>query len=158
MDGEPLSDHQRLVDRLETARSRQGDLVQRVEKLKRTMARATGRELSDKERTWIREVQALQDGVTRPESGEPAASRIKQPWKRLEEIQALRNDLVRQADMMTKANGEAGEDEVLSQSVSSLKIPSEIRKVKIGQVKALLDRETALVEAVKSRLERLAVG
>ena len=40
----------------------------------------------------------------------------------------------------------------------SVKVPSEIRKAKMAQIMHLLDRETALVEGAKSRLERLSLG
>ena len=52
-------------------------------------------------------------------------------------------------------NWESEDDTVNS---SSVKVPSEVRKAKIAQVKALLDRETALVEGAKSRLEKLTLS
>jgi nucleoporin NUP82 len=45
-----------------------------------------------------------------------------------------------------------------SASALDLRIPNEVRRAKMAQVMALLDRETALVEAVSARLERLQVG
>jgi nucleoporin NUP82 len=40
----------------------------------------------------------------------------------------------------------------------NIKVPSEIRKAKMNQIMNLLDRESALVEAAKSRLERLSLS
>lgn len=37
-------------------------------------------------------------------------------------------------------------------------VPSEVRRRKVEQVEGLLERESALVDAVQMRLERLKVG
>ncbi|TPX12095.1 uncharacterized protein E0L32_007210 [Thyridium curvatum] len=153
----PTPDSERLLRRLEAAKARQEELAQRMEKLKRTINRATPRELSDKERAWMDEVASVQSSISPGEAGLRPA-RVKQHWKRLEEVKALKEDLLKQAEkLQQKPPGEARE-EPLSRSLSNRKIPPEIRKVKVAQVQSLLERETALVEAVKNRLERLSVG
>jgi nucleoporin NUP82 len=63
---------------------------------------------------------------------------------------SLKEDLLEQAKELAVA-----EEPVAS---PNLKIPSEIRKAKIAQVMSLLDRETALVEGARSRLERLSMA
>ena len=67
----------------------------------------------------------------------------------------LKDELVEEAEKLG-ASTEEGE-ESLSASTTDLRIPSELRKAKINQVKGLIERETALVDAVKSRLERLSI-
>ena len=49
-------------------------------------------------------------------------------------------------------------DEGPTSSLPGLKIPAEVRRQKMAQVIGLLDRETALVDAVKARVQRLTVG
>ena len=43
-------------------------------------------------------------------------------------------------------------------TLQGVRIPSELRRAKLQQVQAMLERETALVDAVSARLERLQVG
>ena len=58
--------------------------------------------------------------------------------------------------LLAEINGMEGEDEVATPQ--NVKVPSEIRKAKMAQVMGLLDRESALVEAAKNRLERLSLS
>ncbi|KAF3770227.1 hypothetical protein M406DRAFT_35678 [Cryphonectria parasitica EP155] len=80
--------------------------------------------------------------------------------RRLDEIRRLKEELTKQvAEVQGKdVSGDGGSEKSLSASVSSLKIPAEIRKAKVTQVMHLLDRENELVDALQGRLERLAVG
>jgi nucleoporin NUP82 len=73
-------------------------------------------------------------------------------WKRLEDIKHLKTDLQAEVDVMSKA---AGDTDGPATPSAELRIPHEVRKAKMQQVQGLLSRETALVEAVTARLERL---
>ncbi|OAA65751.1 hypothetical protein SPI_02538 [Niveomyces insectorum RCEF 264] len=55
----PVTDDIRLRQRLRQAQTRHADLNARMERLRRTVHRASTRPLSDKERRWVQEVQAL---------------------------------------------------------------------------------------------------
>jgi len=154
---QPVSDQVRLQMRLQEAKKRQETLVQRMEKLKRMTHRATGRVLSDKERGWQQEVRGVEASIDSPGKGEASPLKGKPLWKRLEEIQDLKAELAGQAEAV-RTEGEAREGEALRSSVSGLKVPVDIRREKYGKVMQLLDREAALVTAVKDRLERLALG
>jgi len=155
----PVGDQARLQKRLEAAQARQKQLAERMDRLKRTMNRATGRELSEKEKAYAQEVRAVEASIMRSEKDQASwTPKNRQLLKRLEEVKALKAELISQAGAILEKDGEAKEDEAPRMSVSGLKIPADVRKAKVAHVMSQLERETALVEAVKLRLERLALG
>jgi nucleoporin NUP82 len=113
--------------------------------------KGASRELSDKEKAWVQEIKTLESKILRP-VGESDSSRSsgKEPWERYEEIKRLKEDLLQEFNQLI-----VEED---SSTRTSVKVPSEIRKAKVAQIMGLLDRETALVEGAKSRLERLSLS
>lgn len=104
------------------------------------------------------EVQMMERGILGSEKGATTtSSKGKQPWKRFDDVKSLKDDLLSQANQLQNkpmGDGDGG----LGNSMPNLRVPSEIRKAKVAQVMSLLERETALVDAVKGRLERLSVG
>ncbi|KAK0718376.1 hypothetical protein B0T26DRAFT_741375 [Lasiosphaeria miniovina] len=161
-DDELVSDNMLIKVRLREAQRRQEELSKRMEKLRRKLGRATSRELSDKEKAWMEEVRSLESSIlgADAEADQPSSpSRTKQPWKRFEEIESLRDALFTQVEQLQKkGSGDGTGDDTAGPPALSLKIPADIRKAKVAQVMGLLERETALVDAVKSRLERLTLG
>lgn len=159
-DDEPVSENMLIQGRLRAARERQEELASRMDQLKRRLGRAASRELSDKEKAWAEEVRALASSILGPEADQPspAKPKVKQAWERFEEIKSLRDALFAQAEQLQQATGEGAGDKSPASPIPSLKIPAEIRKAKMAQVIGLLDRETALVDAVKARIERLSLG
>ena len=81
-----------------------------------------------------------------------SVAQSKQLWRRLEEVKKLQAELSAQVDKLKKSAGANAAEAV---PVGDLRIPQDIRKTKMQQVQGLLARETALVEAVTSRLEKL---
>ena len=157
-DESPVSQDQIARDRLRQVRERQAELAERMEKLKRRLGRATSRDLSDKEKAWAEEVRSLGGSILGSEADQTSSTpKSKQPWKRFEEITALRDALFSQAEQLQKGR-EGTDNDAPASPVPSLKIPADVRRQKMAQVIGLLDRESALVDAVKSRLERLSVG
>ncbi|CAK7197437.1 hypothetical protein SEUCBS139899_000084 [Sporothrix eucalyptigena] len=198
--GQPLTDDVRLRQRLQKAQDRHKELAERMEKLRRTFGRASARPLSDKERVWAQEVQALETSLnennkkavaTVPSAASPskAASDI---GLRVGQVRNLWDDLHKQAEALIQKNGgpSTSVDDIKSSVASlvsinsgtstpsppasvagstagagagaesgkhALKVPADVRKAKLAQVTKLLERETALVEAVTERLERLGV-
>lgn len=163
-DGEAPSDEARLTQALAQRRQKQDELMQRLDNLKKRAHQTAPRELSDKERAWVDEVKRYKASLAG--TGEEAtdattgASKPHQLQDRFEDIKHLKEELVGQAAEVqgdAKA-GNALAEAGLSSSVSGLKIPSEIRKAKVAQVMSLLERESALVEALQGRVERLSVS
>lgn len=151
--------------RIAEARDRQERLTNRVDNLRKIVGKATTRDLSTKERAFVDEVKNLEANVlgslpsSSPSSSSPtttgggqessAAQQSKQLWKRLEEVKKLQTELMADVESIKKS----GELDVAASG--ELRIPQDIRRSKLQQVQGLLARETALVEAVTSRLERL---
>ncbi|KJR85851.1 uncharacterized protein SPSK_08442 [Sporothrix schenckii 1099-18] len=214
-----LTDDVRLRQRLQQAQDRHKALTERMERLRRTFGRASARPLSDKERVWSQEVQALDTSLQKAEAGaipseadssattntnllgpaspSKAASDI---GLRVVQIRGLWDDLSKQADGILQKSGGGGggntsTDDIKSSVASlvsvnsrtstpsppasvtgstagaegksgtaassrlshALQVPADVRKAKMAQVTKLLERETAMVEAVTERLERLGV-
>ncbi|KAI8959773.1 hypothetical protein F5Y11DRAFT_289833 [Daldinia sp. FL1419] len=152
---EPESSNAAMARRIETARERGESLSRRLEKMRKLVSKATARELSDKEKAWVNEVNILDTNLF-GSSTAAGPNRLKMTKKRYEEVVRLRDELVEEAEKLSASVEEEGE-EGQSASTTDLRIPSELRKAKINQVKGLIERETALVDAVKSRLERLSI-
>lgn len=162
-DEEPVSEAVRIQTRLERAQSRQEELAQRMERVKSKLSKATSRELSDYEIAWMNEVKALESTILGTGEAGQSPSKARTPPKRLEEIKRLKDDLAAQVSRLQKSS-EGEEKDKAEDGPGSLgpnngyKVPLEIKKAKYAQVRALLDRESALVEGVKSRLENMSLG
>lgn len=145
--------------RLEAARVK-GELIsQRLDKIRRTVSRAITRELSDKERAWVNEVNEVNESIS-GSAASSGSSKLKKVGQRYAEAKLLREDVVSQAEKLvelTTGKGEANANSNAAASSPDLRIPADLRKAKINQVQKQLERETALVDAVKARLERLSV-
>jgi nucleoporin NUP82 len=150
-DGSAVTSNEDIERRIHAAKENQKKLVERIEGLKKRQARNTNRELSDRERAWVDEVALVESKIVAPDGVSDAESKAKEPWKRYEEVLELKNELLEQVRKLAYE-----EEEPLSSP--TVKVPSEIRKAKIAQVMSLLDRESALVEGAKSRLERLSLA
>jgi nucleoporin NUP82 len=150
-EGPVTSSNDLMVERIQAAKDRQVDITNRLEKIRKRVAKGTSRELSDKERAWMEEVEVLENKVlgVGERSGSSEAS-SKTPWARYEKIKQLKDELLEQMKELS--------DEEAEITSSSVKVPSEIRKAKMVQIMNLLDRETALVEGAKNRLEKLSLS
>ncbi len=136
-DVEKKRGNERLEERLKKATKRQEELVRRQDALRRRIARVGGRELSEKEVTWGKEVNALQRQVLQPEdddASEQEGDGENETWRRVEEVTRLKDELVSQVKDL------AEEDSKVDRERSDL-VPSEIRNAKVGQVMGLLERE-----------------
>ena len=137
------------------------DLAKRMQMLKSKLGKATSRELSDYERAWMDEVKALEitvlgaDGAAAQGLSGVKASPVP---KRLEEITRLKDDMAAQIARLQKPGEGQEEEPPSSPAKNNINVPLEIKKAKYAQVRTLLDRESALVDAVKTRLEHLSVG
>ncbi|EMT70233.1 Nucleoporin nup82 [Fusarium odoratissimum] len=106
-----------------------------------------------------RVMKSMEASISAPDYAELASGKskatpaqAKQLWKRLEDIKHLQADLTAEVEAMNKATGETDGPATPS---AELRIPQEVRRAKLQQVQGLLSRETALVDAVTARLERL---
>ncbi|KAL8692910.1 MAG: hypothetical protein Q9218_002168 [Villophora microphyllina] len=149
----------RLEDRVQRAKDRQARLSERMKTLRRKVGKLVGRELSDREKEYIKELEQLERAVERPEDDDSASPRrmrhaTKPYWRRYDEVRDLSQELVERA----KELGSKGGEEQQRAKKDEWSIPSEVRRKKVEQVEGMLERESALVDAVQARLERLMVG
>ncbi|KAF4457632.1 nucleoporin nup82 [Fusarium austroafricanum] len=161
-DGE--ADNAMYDRRVIAARDRQDQLTERLENLRKIVGKATTRDLSAKERAFMEEVRSMEASVSAPDYAELASGKIKDKaspaqakhlWKRLEDIKHLQADLAAEVEAMNKVTGDKDGPAIPS---AELRIPHEVRRAKLQQVQGMLSRETALVDAVTARLERLQTG
>ncbi|CZT07235.1 hypothetical protein WAI453_012947 [Rhynchosporium graminicola] len=150
-DGPTVSVDERISVRIKVAEARQKELTERIDRLRRKATQSTSRELSDKERAWLGEVKMLKSKVVGGnESDDDFGGReVKEPWARYKEADDLHQALLKEVEKMEQFG-------VVPQT-PDFRVPSEVRKTKMVQIMSLLDRETALVEGAKSRLERLSL-
>lgn len=150
-DGPSEGSNEMIERRIQAARDKQKAITDRLESMRKRMSRATSKELSDKERAWFGEISILERKVLGIGEGNETSDRnVKEPWQRYEELSHLKDELLDQVKRLDEQ-----EDSVSS---SSVRVPSEIRKAKVAQIMTLLDRESALVEGAKSRLEKLSLS
>ena len=207
-EGEKKTVNMRIETRIATASERQQHLTERMEVLKRKIAKAGGgaRPLSNKERAFMNEVETMYSNVFGMQDNEEAsitttltpppttphqqswASRIKTPNQRYTEAVALKEDLFEEAEEIKNesysspllSSSAAGDQQqhherqhsaneknerrpapsatgstTSSNSTSGFKIPLEVRRQKMAHVMGMLERQAALVEGVRARLERL---
>ncbi|KAL6359443.1 hypothetical protein LRP88_06864 [Fusarium phalaenopsidis] len=102
---------------------------------------------------------SMEASVTAPEYAELASGKAqgataqaKQLWKRLEDIKHLQADLAAEVEALNKV---AADGDGPTTPSAELRIPQDVRRAKMQQVQGMLSRESALVEAVAARLERL---
>lgn len=149
-DEEYLTIDQKIDRRLVKAQQKQEQLEERLDKIRKKAAKANKRELSDKEKIWFRELDQLGSNILAnsqpPQTGHPRARKIAL-WRRLEDVTNLKEQIMERVKEVEK--------KVEGLEKDSTSVPSELRREKVGQVMGLIERESALVEGVKSRLERL---
>ncbi|KAJ6787695.1 hypothetical protein PWT90_08246 [Aphanocladium album] len=152
VDREEEADNYMYERRISEAQERQESIAKRVENLRKIVGKATTRDLSNKERAFMEEVRTLNASVSGPANSEEERaiqSRAKELWKRLDNVKKLQAELAADVEALKKSG------QMETPSTPELRIPQDIRRSKMQQVQGLLSRETALVEAVTSRLERL---
>lgn len=133
---EDVGGREKMEDRLKGVRERDERLQKRVEAVRRKVAGLQGGTVSKREEAWGKEAKEVEDSL---EGG------LEERVKRVKE---LKDGLVVRAN---EVKGEAEE-----RQEESSRVPSEIRRKKLDQVMLLLERETALVEAVSDRLGKLS--
>ncbi|TGO33310.1 hypothetical protein BHYA_0253g00070 [Botrytis hyacinthi] len=157
--------NENMEQRIKEAKDKQKILNERIENIRKKIPKNTQRELSDKEKAWIEEVRSLGGKVLGEDMDGSTESMVKvskDPWQRYEEVKELKDEVLSQANELAK-DAEKERDEELQEerdgdSARDVQVPSELRRKKVGQIMKLLDRETALVEATKGRLERLSLA
>lgn len=156
---------ERVEERLQNARRRQEELSERYEALRRKVGSLGGKELSAKEKMWMKEVENVDETLTPlREEGDGTDGEAEGPGTglsdRFEEVKRLAQDLVargREVGENTSddpaATGES--DEAQANGSNGVRIAPSFRKAKVMEVEKMLERESALVDATMEKLDRL---
>jgi nucleoporin NUP82 len=156
-DDQSVEDRNQLIEqRIKDAEEKQQELVERLERLKKKAGKGGGRPLSDREKVWIDEAKQVSSSISPDAEDDDSGAKFDrgrrglEAWRRFEDVKNLKNEILAQVDEISERSTPVevnAEDDV----------PSEIRRGKVSHVMTLLERETALVDATKNRLEKLSV-
>lgn len=146
---------EKLQSRMERARKRHTELKTRMGNVGKKLSDLEQKPLNDQETQWLKELEQL-DRVTDTSAHGGTGNGHTEPWwQRYEEVKHLTGELVdtaKRVEEQGENKNKQGEDG------DEFGVPNEIRKRKVEQVMGLLERESALVDAVSARLERLNFG
>lgn len=143
----------KIEERLDKVKAKQEQINARYEAIRRKMANIGGAELSEKEAAFLNNLQLMDGALDRQAqtlTDDPDGSEVP-AWQRLEKVKGLQKDLTKQVDQLSKAGKE-------ERAASGVKVPSHSRKQENEQIEALLQRETALVEAATNRLRSMGIS
>ncbi|KAF8466686.1 hypothetical protein BDZ91DRAFT_724807 [Kalaharituber pfeilii] len=135
--------------RLQDALKKQQELTNRSDALIRQLIRKGlgpsgengGVELSEREKEWMAEIKKVEQRISGPGGLD----------KRKERTEGLLNELKPLVEI--KENG--NEEDIHSCDDRGDGVPKEVREKKIQELKALLEKETFLIETTKAKAERL---
>ncbi|KAF4547401.1 Hypothetical protein D9617_43g040170 [Elsinoe fawcettii] len=123
---------EKVESRLKTVRDRDDKLQKRVEAVRRKVASLQGGTVSKREEQWGQEAKEVEERLE------------KELEQRAKKVRELKDEMVIKAK------------EVKTKERADDAVPSDIRRKKLDQVMLLLERESALVEAVSDRLGKLS--
>ncbi|GAD93109.1 nuclear pore complex protein An-Nup82 [Paecilomyces variotii No. 5] len=145
-----------LDKRLQAAKDRQEQLVQRYESIRNKVLNSGGRPLSEKEKAWMREVETLSHSLEKREEG--ADERSRGLGQRLETAKDLAADLLTEVKRIateSPAGKEPGTPESPGAYPRVTGVPARLQRARLADAMRMVERETAVIDAITSRLERL---
>jgi nucleoporin NUP82 len=145
----------KIEERLHRVKAKQEAINSRYEAIRKKMAHVGGTELSEKEQAFVEELQAMNRSMDRTAqtlSDDPDGSN-EPAWHRIAEVKKMKDDIAKQVERAATA-----ETEERAAAGAGVKVPSHSRKQEQEAIDALLQRETALVEAATSRLRSMGIS
>ncbi|KAL4968669.1 uncharacterized protein BDV14DRAFT_167511 [Aspergillus stella-maris] len=141
-----------LDERLKAAKDRQAQLVQRYEALRSKVLKSGGRPLSDRESSWIAEVETLSQSLDK----EPKEEGTEQLSQRLEAVKEIASELLAEAKTVASRIPSPSEPgSPASPSSGQPRVPQRLQRAKIADAMKMVERESAVIESISSRLARL---
>ncbi|KAF9249590.1 hypothetical protein DTO027I6_4322 [Penicillium roqueforti] len=139
-----------LDKRLQAAQNKQSELNRRYEALRTKVLNSGGRPLSEREKAWIIEVKTLSASLQQGEEQEGDQPLI----SRLETVKRLALDLMAQTKSVA---GKLPSPELGTPSSPGgpPKVPQRLQRAKVADAMRMVERESAVIDAITSRLERL---
>ncbi|KAJ5590289.1 hypothetical protein N7450_004261 [Penicillium hetheringtonii] len=143
-----------LNKRLDAARDRQAELAQRYDVVRKKLLNSGGRPLSDKEKSWINEVNLLSESFDEQESNDDKQDQALA--QRLETVKQLAGSLISETkSIMAKVPSPTEPSSPSSPGGSQPRVPQRLQRAKVADAMRMVERESAVIDAITSRLERL---
>ncbi|KAJ5387111.1 hypothetical protein N7509_009652 [Penicillium cosmopolitanum] len=144
-----------LDKRLDAAKDRQAELAQRYDALRKKLLNSGGRPLSEREKAWVNEVNVLSESFSEQE--EPKGDEQDQALaQRLEMVKQLATSLISETkSIVAKAPSPTEPGSPSSPGGSQPRVPQRLQRAKIADAMRMVERESAVIDAITSRLERL---
>ncbi|KAL4742286.1 hypothetical protein BDV11DRAFT_180990 [Aspergillus similis] len=141
-----------LNARLEAARDRQTELVRRYEAIRNKVLKSGGRPLSEKESSWIAEVETLSQSFDKERKDE-STQHISQ---RLDAVKEIASELITEAKSVAARIPAATEPSTPTSPTSAQpRVPQRLQRAKIADAMKMVERESAVIESITARLARL---
>ncbi|CAI7669949.1 unnamed protein product [Penicillium viridicatum] len=139
-----------LDKRLQAAQDKQSELNRRYEALRTKVLNSGGRPLSERETAWITEVKTLSASLQHGQDQEEDQPLI----SRLETVKRLALDLMAQTKSVA---GKMPSPELGTPPSpgGQPKVPQRLQRAKVADAMRMVERESAVIDAITSRLERL---
>jgi nucleoporin NUP82 len=142
----------RIEQRLDLVKQRQHKIDEKYKRIRKRLTSLNERQMSDKEKVFAAEVDALAHSLDDGSSGAQGHR-----WKRIDEVNQLSAKLIERGKEVTPQQ-EALERSTMNGSSARRPVPTAFRKAKMEHVMELLNRETAMVESATERLQRLGIN
>ncbi|OJJ50532.1 hypothetical protein ASPZODRAFT_57173 [Penicilliopsis zonata CBS 506.65] len=144
-----------LDKRLQAAKDRQEQLVQRYERLRSKLYKSGGRPLSEKEKAWVAEVDTLSVSFAEGKEKEEGRERGPDLSYRLEMVKSIAEEMLAEAKTIASRASVSPEPSSPAASGAQPKVPQRLQRAKIADAMKMVERESAVIDAITSRLERL---
>ncbi|KAJ5238440.1 hypothetical protein N7468_003059 [Penicillium chermesinum] len=143
-----------LNRRMQAASDRQKQLVERYDALRKKVKNSGGRALSEKEKAWANEVNMLTESFDIQASNQEDQSRLLA--HRLETVKRLAADLISETKSIAARSVIPAEpSSPSSPGGSQPKVPQRLQRAKVADAMRMVERESAVIDAITSRLDRL---
>ncbi|OAL72312.1 hypothetical protein A7D00_3310 [Trichophyton violaceum] len=143
----PVDREQVLSSRLSAAQSRQVELTERYNNIRLRIIKAGGRPISEKEKAWMKEVDALSTSISE-EDGKAKGELA----ERLETATAIAKELLSKMKNIPDVVDSAPS----TPNTTHPMVPQRLQKAKVADAMSMVERESAVIDAITSRLERLS--
>lgn len=144
--------------RVTRACKRRDGLSERYMEIRRKVGRLDGRSLSKREQAWVDEVRGMEASIGVAQDPPPGMNSEDKGGlqatvrQRLQEVQILNAQLLGRVEGFTDT--ETGDETGSAESASASASPG-YRQSSMVQITAMLDRQSALVDATRHKMERL---
>lgn len=169
----PVGKEQALDSRMASAESRQKELMERYNNIRNKLAKAGGRPMSDRELEFVREVNAMSESLGEKKDEERSAEmqRLKMVcfmfllftfqgvYSNNSQAVSLARELLSKAKKLSKDTGgkEPATPNGKGSNIQS-HVPARLQKARVTDAMSMVERESAVIDAITSRLDRLSMS